>query len=198
VIQIPKGSYVPVFEARKPGALEAKADPARRRLWLVAGVCGAVLLGIVVIGWLARRDGASHVSQADIDRSVAVLPLQMFTEGGSRGYIAKQIGEVLTTELAKNKQLRVLSRTTASEYGETKSSLPTIARSLGVRWVVEGGVGLEGNRAYTKMRVVDAVTDRKIWADVVDCDLSEVVGVYTRVADKIAGAIVAEMGAGQR
>lgn len=200
VIQIPKGAYVSVFEARKSAApapdIKPVPDikPMRQRVWLAAaGV--AVLLSILVVARMARDNVAAP---AEIRRSIAVLPLQMFTEGGSRGHIANQIAEVLTTELAKNKQLRVLSRTTASKYRETTLSLPEIARALGVRWVVEGGVGLEGSRAYVKLRAIDSLTDRKIWADVFDCDLSELVAVNARAADSIAAAIVTELRSPQR
>lgn len=200
VIQIPKGAYVSVFEARKSAApapdIKPVPDikPMRQRVWLAAaGV--AVLLSILVVARVARDNVAAP---AEIRRSIAVLPLQMFTEGGSRGHIANQIAEVLTTELAKNKQLRVLSRTTASKYRETTLSLPEIARELGVRWVVEGGVGLEGSRAYVKLRAIDSLTDRKIWADVFDCDLSELVAVNARAADSIAAAIVTELRSPQR
>ena len=200
VIQIPKGAYVSVFEARKSAApapdIKPVPDikPMRQRVWLAsAGV--AVLLSILVVARVARDNVAAP---AEIRRSIAVLPLQMFTEGGSRGHIANQIAEVLTTELAKNKQLRVLSRTTASKYRETTFSLPEIARALGVRWVVEGGVGLEGSRAYVKLRAIDSLTDRKIWADVFDCDLSELVAVNARAADSIAAAIVTELRSPQR
>jgi TolB-like protein len=194
VIHIPKGAYVPVFEARKSAAPAPDIKPTRKRVWLATAVV-AVLLCILVAAWVAKNKVAVP---ADIHRSVAVLPLQMFTEGGSRGRIANQIAEVLTTELAKSKQLRVLSRTTASKYRETTSSLPEIARSLGVRWVVEGGVGLEGSRAYVKLRAVDSFTDRKVWADVFDCDVSELVAVNARAADSIAAAIVAELRSPQR
>jgi TolB-like protein len=87
----------------------------------------------------------------------------------------------------------VLSRTTASRYRETKSSLPEIAQALGVRWVVEGGVGLEGDHAYVKLRTVDASTDRKVWADVYDCNSREIVAVSTRAAGSIASAIDAKL-----
>jgi TolB-like protein len=59
--------------------------------------------------------------------------------------------------------------------------------------VVEGGVGLEGSRAYVKLRAVDSLTDRKVWADVFDCDLSDLVAVNARAADRIAAAIVSEL-----
>lgn len=189
VIRIPKGAYVPVFEARNAAApaLEIKSD--RQRVWLAAAGL-AVVAVILAVGWVARHSAAVP---ADIQRSVAVLPLQMFTEGGNRGHIANQIAEVLTTELAKNKQLRVLSRTTAGRYRETTSPLPKIARALGVRWIVEGGAGVQGSRAYVKLRAVDSRTDRKVWADVFDCDLSDLVAASVRAADNIAAAILAEL-----
>jgi TolB-like protein len=191
VIQIPKGAYVPVFDAltlpdREPAPL---ASRRRQRVWASAGV--AALAVILAIVWTLRD---RVTASADIDRSVAVLPLEMFTEDGSRGYIADHVAEILTTGLAKNKQLHVLSRTTASTYRHTGSSLPEIARVLRVRWVVEGGVGVEGNRVYVKLRSVDSLTDRKIWADVFDCDVSGLVAANTQAADRIAAAIVAALG----
>jgi TolB-like protein len=194
VIQIPKGAYVPVFDARNAAAPAQDTKSRRHRVWL-AGAGIGVLAVILAVAWLTR-DGVAV--PADAYRSIAVLPLQMFTESGSRGHIASQIAEVLTTELAKNTQLRVLSRTTATKYRETSSSLPEIARALGVRWVVEGGVGVQGNRVYVKLRAVDSRTDRKVWADVFDCDLSELVAVNARAADRIAAAIVLELRSSHR
>jgi TolB-like protein len=194
VIQIPKGAYVPVFDARNAAVRGLDMKSRRQRVWLAAAGL-AVLVGILVVAWAARNRVAVPVGT---DRSVAVLPLQDFTDSGSRGHIADQVAEVLTTELAKNKQLRVLSRTTASTYRETTSSLPEIARALGVRWVVEGGVGVQGSRAYVKLRAIDALTDRKVWADVFDCDLSGLVAANARAADSIAAAIVVELPSSQR
>ena len=191
LIQIPKGAYVPVVDARKPvKAQELRPAPqSSPRMWIAAAAI-PVLLVIAFFVWM-KRDGVS--GSAEIDRGVAVLPLQMFTEGGRQRHIADQAAEVLTTELARNKQLRVLSRTTASGYRNTTISLPEIARALGVRWVVEGGVGLEGTRVYIKLRTVDSRTDRKIWADVFDCDVNNLVAVNVRAADNIAAAIAAQI-----
>lgn len=179
LIEIPKGAYVPVFQARRGAA------PARRRLFAVfAGVAGVVIVSLAV--WAALR-GATPAGPA---RSVAVLPLQMFTEDGAHSHIADQATEVLTTALAKSGRLRVVSRTTASRFRETRATLPEIARELGVRWVVEGGVGLESGRAYVKLRLVDSTSDRKAWADVFDCPLSEIVASSIHAADRIESAII--------
>lgn len=190
IIQIPKGAYVPVFQPRAAHAPPVGSDEqTRKRTWLALA---ATILVLIAFGlaWRGRRGIAvSH----DLDRSVAVLPLQNFTGDVAKAHISDQVTEVLTTELANKGQLRVLSRTTASKYRHTESSLPEIAQALGVRWVVEGGVGMGGHRAYVKLRAVDASTDRKVWADVFDCDSREIVAVSTRAAGSIASEIEAQL-----
>jgi TolB-like protein len=188
VIRIPKGAYVPVFSAR-PSVPTAK--PARRPVWPVAaGISLLVAILAVVSVWIMRGTGAAKI---DTRRSVAVLPLEVFSEGHSRDYVADEVAEVLTTELAKRKDLLVLSRTTAANYRGTTSSLPEIARDLHVRWVVEGGVGQEGDHAILKLRVIDSQTDRKIWADVFDFMPQEPLAVTSRAANLIGSAIASEV-----
>jgi TolB-like protein len=63
---------------------------------------------------------------------------------------------------------------------------------------VEGGVGLEGTRAYVKLRVVDSLSDRKVWADSYDFELSQLVPVNEKVATSIATAIEARLDSSQR
>ncbi|NWF85911.1 MAG: hypothetical protein HXY18_18995 [Bryobacteraceae bacterium] len=139
VIQIPKGAYVPLFEPRTHAA--KSPAPPRRRGRAVLAAAFAALAAMVALVWAASENSRTRT---DVDLGVAVLPLKIFSENGSGGHIANQVTEVLTTALAKNTKLRVVSRTTASQYGQSGPSLPEIARALGVRWVVEGGVGMEG------------------------------------------------------
>jgi TolB-like protein len=189
IIQIPKGAYIPVFEPRNAHAPPVGGARMRPRAWLVLAAAIVVLVGFV----LAWRGSSGIAASDDLDYSVAVLPLQNFTGDIAKAHISDLVTEVLTTELAENGQLRVLSRTTASKYRETKSSLPEIAQALGVRWVVEGGVGMEGDHAYVKLRAVDASTDRKVWADVFDCEIRGIVAVSTRAAGGIVSAIEAHL-----
>jgi TolB-like protein len=49
-------------------------------------------------------------------------------------------------------------------YKGTKKKLPEIARELAVDGVVEGGVQREGNQVRISAQLIDARTDRPIWA----------------------------------
>jgi TolB-like protein len=186
VIQIPKGAYVPVFEKRSsPSA--ARRPP--KHLWIAL----AAVLGLVSILAGARLVTGIGKVPDNTGRSVAVLPLEAFAPGGDRSYVADEVTEVLITELSKNTDLRVVSRTTASRYRDSRLPLPGIARELGVRWVVEGGVGIEGDHTYLKLRLVDSTTDRKVWADVFDFTSSQLVPVSSRAGDVVGAAILAQL-----
>jgi TolB-like protein len=199
VIRLPKGGYMPAFDYRAAHAGGMAAflgvHPGGKVWWTGLAVGGGMILfAILFTIYMVRNQQASW---SEVDRSIAVLPLKSFVNDGARAGLPDQVTEVLTTELAKATQLRVLSRTTASMYRSPPVSLPELARSVGVRWVVEGGVGTEGARIYVKLRAVDAFTDRKIWADVYDCEPSQLIEVTARVAAKIEDAIRSRLPAGQ-
>lgn len=193
-IQMPRGAYIPVFSVF-PVEQPARVAPEEarnewrlpRRTWLGVAGAGAIAAFLLTLLIASRRDAEDTGQQ----RGVAVLALKNFDSRQS--LLADQSTELLTTELAKNRRLRVLSRTTASRFGDKAASLPEIARAMGVRWVVEGGLGTEGQRVYVKLRAVDSRTDRKIWADVYDCESGELIAVNVRAAAAIAKAIEAEL-----
>jgi TolB-like protein len=198
VIRFPKGAYIPAFEYRTAhtgGMAASSVQPGGKARWTWLAVGGAALLAAILFTTYAARNRAT--ARSEVNRSIAVLPLKSFLNDGTRAGLPDQVTEVLTTELAKSAQLRVLSRTTASMYRAPSVSLPELARSIGVRWIVEGGVGAEGARIYVKLRAVDALTDRKIWADVYDCEPGELVETSARVAAKIEAAIGSQLPAGR-
>jgi TolB-like protein len=199
IIRLPKGAYIPAFENRRGRAGGVAGVPGvqvrRKPRWPWLAVGGGVLFVVIVFTVYAVKNRA--IPRSEFNRSIAVLPLKSFVNDGTRAGLPDQVTEVLTTELAKDPQLRVLSRTTASLYRAPSISLPELARSLGVRWVVEGGVGSEGARIYVKLRAVDALTDRKIWADVYDCEPAQLVEVSARIAAKIEAAIQSQLPTGQ-
>ena len=191
-VKIPKGAYIPAFESRVAAPVvetNVHQGSRHRRLWLAAAGLG-ILLGILAV---ARLPTANVPVSADQQRGIAVLPLRNYTGDANRSHIADQTTEIFTTELAKMKSLRVLSRTTASTYRDSTAALPQIAKSLGVRWVVEGGVGVGGNMVYVKLRAVDSLSDRKIWADVFDCEMKDMAERSARAAAAIAAAVETEL-----
>lgn len=183
VIQVPKGGYVPSFEHRTVPAAAVQPAKAsmRRQLWM-AGVVGIALLGALML-W-RTQSGATEAL------SVAVLPFENLTGDPGKQYLADKTTEAIITELAKIPTLRVTSRTTTIRYRGSDRSLPDIARELGVRSIVEGGVGSEGGHVLLKMRVVDGAGDRKIWANGYQARLERLSETHALAARAMADAMI--------
>jgi TolB-like protein/DNA-binding winged helix-turn-helix (wHTH) protein/Tfp pilus assembly protein PilF len=168
----------------------ADATPAKRSGWWMVAASAVVLLllaaallgfnaGGVRDRWLAR----SHPAQI---QSIAVLPLANLSGDASQEYFAEGMTDELITALAKNRSLRVVSRTSAMQYKGVRRPLGEIARELGVDGILEGSVERSGNRVHMTVQLIHAPSDTHIWAESYDRDLSEVISLPSELSQTIA------------
>ena len=97
--------------------------------------------------------------------------------------------DALITDLAQFNSLRVISRTSAMHYKGSHQPLPEIARELNVDAVVEGSVIRSGNRVRITAQLLEARSDRHLWAKAYDRDIREIVSLQ----QDVAGSIVSEI-----
>ena len=149
-----------------------------------------VSLALVII--LLSRHWPGHYG-ADSIRSIAVLPLENLSGDPDQEYFVDGMSDELTTHLAKIKSLRVISRTSTMRYKKSGTPLAEIARSLHVDGVVEGSVLRSGDKVRITAQLIDARTDRHLWAEEYNRNLSDVIAVQGDVAWRIAQAVRAAL-----
>jgi serine/threonine protein kinase/tetratricopeptide (TPR) repeat protein len=157
---------------------------------LAAVVLASVLLGLNVNGWRDRlwnrfRNGVS----LQRIQSLAVLPLENLTGDSAQDYFADGMTEELITDLANIGVPRVISRTSVMQYKNTHKSLPQIAKELNVDGVVEGSIARSGDRVRVTAQLIDAPSDRHLWADSYDRSPRDILTIENDVAQAIANAI---------
>ena len=121
--------------------------------------------------------------------SIAVLPLENLSRDPEQEYFADGMTEALITNLAQIQALRVVSRTSAMRFKGVRKPLPEIARELGVAAVVEGTVARSGDRVRITAQLIEAVSDRHLWARSYERDLSDALALQADVARAIAEEI---------
>ena len=146
----------------------------------------ALLFGLNV-GKLRTRIFAH--SRAPEIRSIAVLPLENLSNDPAQEYFSEGITDALTTDLAQIGSLRVISRTSAVHFKGSKETLPQIGRDLNVDAVVEGTVSRAENRVRITAQLIEASTDRHLWARSYERDLHDVLALQDQVARDIAEEI---------
>jgi TolB-like protein/DNA-binding winged helix-turn-helix (wHTH) protein/Tfp pilus assembly protein PilF len=158
-------------------------------------ICAAAVilfaLLAVQVGWqrksgLAAVEVVAPLSQADNDKSVAVLPFLDMSEKKDQEYFADGMSEELITALSRVPVLRIPARTSSFYFKGKQAAIPEIAKSLGVQYVLEGSVRKSGATLRTTVQLIRARDGIHLWSQTYDRDLSDVL----KVQDEIATAVV--------
>ncbi len=146
-------------------------------------------LSLVLIAAIAVRHLLFPRAGSTPIRSIVVLPLDNLTGDPAQQYFSDGMTEALITTLAQIRQLRVISRTSAMHYRDSRKALPEIARELGVDAVVEGSVSRAGGRIRINTQLIQASTDRHLWARTYDRDLLDILTLQSELAGDIASEV---------
>ena len=149
-------------------------------------IIGALLVVIAVLAW--QRFSPAR------EKSVAVLPFENLSTEKENALLADGIQDDLLTNLAKIKDLRVISRTSVMKYRNADTrNIQEIGKSLGAANILEGSVRRLGDRIAVNVQLVDSRTDRHIWAERYDRKVADAVGIEGELATEIAEALRATL-----
>jgi eukaryotic-like serine/threonine-protein kinase len=161
-----------------------------RRLTLVAiSVLGVLIMASVALSLHGVRAALFGRRPTGQIRSLAVLPLENLSSDPEEEYFAMGMTDALITDLAKGGQFNVISRTSVMPYRDTKKPLAIISQELGVDAIVEGSVLESGNRVRITAQLIEARSDKHLWAERYERDLRDVLSLQDEVATSIATAI---------
>ncbi|HET9740796.1 MAG TPA: adenylate/guanylate cyclase domain-containing protein, partial [Solirubrobacteraceae bacterium] len=121
--------------------------------------------------------------------SIAVLPLVNMSGDPEQEFFADGLTEDITTELSRFRELLVISRNSAFVHKGRAVNVQEAAAALGVQYVVEGSVRKAGNRVRVTVQLIDAETDRHVWAERYDRNLEDIFAIQ----DEVTAAIVATL-----
>ena len=113
------------------------------------------------------------------------------TGGAENDYFADGITEDVIAHLAKIHALSVISRTSVMVFKRRDRSLEEIGKTLGAKILLDGSVRRAGDRVRIVAKLIEVETDRHLWAETYDRQLTDIFSIQTDVALHIAGALEA-------
>jgi TolB-like protein/DNA-binding winged helix-turn-helix (wHTH) protein/Flp pilus assembly protein TadD len=176
---------------KRPQSLPAKPWHRKFATKTFAGILASALIVSVSLkmGW---KHGSSTI------HSIAVLPLENLSGDPSQDYFADGMTDELITDLGQISALRVISRTSVMQYKRERKPLPQIARQLNADAIVEGTVLRSGDRVRITAQLIQAASDKHLWAHTYEGSLSDVLGLQNLVAADIADQIRIKLTAQER
>ncbi len=143
-----------------------------------------------VAGGATAEQGPARAAGGEREApSIAVLPFVNMSQDPDNAYFADGLSEELLNVLAKIRGLRVASRTSAFSFKGSSVDIPTIARKLNVRSVLEGSVRKAGKRVRVTAQLIEVDSDSHLWSETYDRDLDDIFAVQ----DDIAQSVVKEL-----
>ena len=121
--------------------------------------------------------------------SIAVLPLVNMSGDPEQEFFADGLTEDIITELSRFRDLLVISRNSSFVYKGKAVKVQEVAREFGVEYILEGSVRKAGGRIRVTVQLIDAETDRHIWAERYDRELEDIFAIQ----DEMTCAIVATL-----
>jgi serine/threonine-protein kinase len=199
--------------AARPGTHELAAELRRcaaeadgeRRARVALAAAAILILGVSAFAILwplskSHRPAAAAVTKKPplnlpvAEKSIAVLPFENRSEEKQNAYFADGVQGEILTDLAKVADLKVISRTSVMQYRTgPQRNVRQISQELGVAHVVEGSVQRSGNRVRVNVQLVDARSDRQLWAQTYDRDLADVFAIQSEIAKAIATELNANL-----
>lgn len=184
------------LELTPEGVRRAETTVGEKRIWTISIMFAVLAFAWYLFGAPAVRMGEPVLAETaatsppvEQGASIAVLPFLDLSESKDQEYFALGMSEELLNVLAGIDNLAVASRTSAFAFKDSELSLGDIARKLGVNHVLEGSIRKSGSRLRITAQLIDTRTDRHLWSDTYDREISDVFALQ----DEIATAIVSEL-----
>ncbi len=122
-------------------------------------------------------------------KSIIVLPFENISPEPEQDYFCDGMTEEIITDLSHIHDLLVISRSSAMTFKGTKKTIPEIARTVNVRYVLEGSVRKAGNKLRITAQLIEAESDKHLWAEKFDGVLEDVFEIQEKVSRRIVEAL---------
>jgi len=121
--------------------------------------------------------------------SIAVMPFTDMSNNPEQQYFCDGITEDIITELSRFHSLFVIARNSTFSYKGKAVEVRTVARELGVQYVLEGSFRRASDRIRVTAQLIDAHTGNHVWAEKYDRVLNDIFDLQEDLTLAIVAAI---------
>jgi TolB-like protein/DNA-binding winged helix-turn-helix (wHTH) protein/Flp pilus assembly protein TadD len=181
-----------------PPAKDAAPAPPRRPVVFILLAALVVLLAATSIFLYLHRSRPVHEPKNTVGgfHSIAVLPFVNLAQNSDQDYIVDGMTDQLITGLASTTPLRVISRTSVMQYKGLQVPMREIAETLDVDAVLEGSFLHNGTQVRITADLIDARSDRHLWAQVYEESGNDLLNIQESVTKDIVREVALALGSG--
>jgi TolB-like protein/DNA-binding winged helix-turn-helix (wHTH) protein/cytochrome c-type biogenesis protein CcmH/NrfG len=158
----------------------------------ITGLFVLAIVGLIAATILFFNNTTKEAATKQV-ASIVVLPFLNLNSDQQQDYLSDGITEDLITDLSQLSNLRVLSRTSSFTYKGREVDIADVAKTLDVRYIVEGSLRKAGQQIRINAKLIDSNTEQAIWAERFDRPAEDIFAIQDTVIEKIVSALAIEL-----
>jgi TolB-like protein len=120
---------------------------------------------------------------------IMVLPFVNMSNDPEQEYFSDGLTEELISNLARLKDMKIISRTTSMQYKNTTKDIRTIGTEARAGYIMEGSVRKHGSDLRITAQFLDATRDIHLWSETYRGTMDDIFDIQEKVAIKIVDAL---------
>ena len=173
-------------------------SPSRRWLWKAVLPAAVAALVLVALGYLVLDRLGRSKTAARVTNSIAVLPLANESGDASQQYFSDGISEDLITALSQFSGLKVIGRTSAFRFRDSKEDSRSIGSKLAVAHLLEGSVRKSGDMIRVSAELIDTNDGSTQWTERYDRPYKDLFALQDEITRAVAGALLTKLLPGEQ
>ena len=148
--------------------------------------------------WLRRQavaDAGPKPAEPSERPSIAVLAFANLSGDAEQDHIAAGISEEIMHALSRCRWLVVAARSSSFAYEGRSTDVRTIARELGVRYILDGTIRRAGSKIRVTAQLVEGLSGARLWGERYDRNADDIFALQDEIAETIAGTVEPELSA---
>lgn len=118
--------------------------------------------------------------------SIAVLPFDNLSGDPDQEYFCDGLTDEVINGLSKNPELFVIARNSSFFYKNKPVKAQQVSEELGVRYILEGSVKKQGNKARVTVQLIDAVKGNQMWSERYDREMDDIFNLQSEITTRIS------------
>jgi TolB-like protein/class 3 adenylate cyclase/Tfp pilus assembly protein PilF len=168
---------------------------SRRQRLAAASLSLFLVIAAAALGWywMSPSEPESSGLAGSVKPTIAVLPFTNLSRDPEEEYFSDGITDDIITDLSKFRDLQVIASNSIRAYKGKDVSVEEVARSLGIRYVLEGSIRRIDDRVRINAQLVDGYSGRHLWADRYDEAIEHIFDLQERITRNIVRALAVRL-----
>ncbi len=137
----------------------------------------------------SQKSNVRAVGERKVKNSIAVLAFDNMSSDKEMKHFADGIAEELLNVMAKEKELKVISRTSSFAYRDKNLPSKQIGRELNVEHILEGSVRTAGDKIRVTAQLIQVADSFHLWSETYTRTLDD----YFKIQDELCSKILTEL-----